>query len=98
MAKMVKRVKSIAFHRNGSAGTPFHFVRFESTGFPDLIALVGADRYDVRVVCEADTDQKFNGPAFEPELRAHIDSWETSRAAERMIAEAVNLGSFGKGI
>lgn len=96
MAKMVKRVKSIAYHRNGTCGTPFHFVRFESSGFAELIALVGPDRYDVRVVCE-DSDQKFNGPAFEPELRAHIDSWETSRAAERMIASAVNLGSFGKG-
>lgn len=96
MAKMVKKVKSIAHHRNGSAGSPFHFVRFESRGYPELIALVGYDRYDVRVVCE-DVEQKFNGPAFEPELREHIAAWETSRAAERMIANAVNLGSFGKG-
>ncbi len=96
MAKMVKKVKSIAHHRNGSAGSPFHFVRFASAGYPDLIALVGPDRYDVRVVCE-DVEQKFNGPAFEPELREHIAAWETSRAAERMIANAVNLGSFGKG-
>ncbi len=95
MAKMVKRVHSIAYHRNGSAGPDFHFIRFESSGYPDLIALVGPDRYDVRVVSQ-DAEQKFNGPAFEPELRAHIHSWETSRQAERMIARALDLGSAGR--
>ena len=92
MAKMIGGIDSISYHRNGTNGPSFHCVRFGAKGYPKLIALVGHDQLDVCVV-DIFTDDKFNGQAFNRELRAAIEEWEENRRMEQIQA----MNSRGKG-
>lgn len=80
MAKLVRKVGSIEYHRNGSC-EGFHCVRF--TG-PDgeLLAIVREATFSAAVVSLEDPSRKFRGYVFEPELRAVIQKWENKRDAE----------------
>lgn len=85
MAKMILGIDSISHHRNGTTGPSFHCVRFGSKGYPKLIAIVGYDHLDVCVI-DAVTDDKFNGQAFNRELRAAIEEWEENRRMAQIQA------------
>ena len=88
MARMIHRVHSVAFHRNGVAGEGFYAVSFSTREMIPgtrqrwaLIAAVFEARGRVAVLSPGCVLECWRGDNFEPELRSAIAAWEAARAA-----------------
>lgn len=78
-------VKSIAHHRNGICGAPFHVVTFSDKENKNLIAVVFPELYHTAVLsidllpCIAFGFNSFRGDHYEFALRDAIKVWELSQ-------------------
>lgn len=90
MPKLIRSIESVAHHRNGVFGAPFHVVLFTATetAGPD-VAIVFENEAHCAVLRLNETadgnidfanGNSWRGDLYEPELRAAIRDWEQNEA------------------
>lgn len=102
------KIKSVAYHRNGSAGTGFYVVLFSEGRGKTKHAMVGVIFPGYGEVAVFDVGQlaagniafgegnSWNGPEFEGELRAAVLAFEMSRCASSMSSCERRDFTFGQ--
>jgi hypothetical protein len=81
--KMVKKVRQVAYHRNGVSGEPFYVVRFVGMAGEEHVAILFSEEKQCAVLDvnkAVDTirfmENSWRGDNYEPELRAAIRKYE----------------------
>lgn len=91
------KICGVEYHRNGVSGDSFHVVRFREgldKNVKDYHAVVFPKRKQIAVLTAP--GEKWDGPAFEEELRCAVLTFEEGRSDAPLSAEECQEILYGK--